>query len=602
MTDASRAARQGMWALVGLHLVLLLLTVRDPLLVIDSGYHTSLGRYYAEHFTAFWDHINYGPYGRPNLQGPLLHYGIAALGWVLGGRGDDYVFANNVLALLQWVAAVITLVYFARRLGGDWAALYAAALFAGDYLGSVFFSIGLPSGWIFILTPWAVHAFLKERWLASALLTSAAIYVHLGGYATAPLGVIVAAALTGRWRGLFLVGGLTVLFTAPYSVHLLTYRSWYIGETAHVTTFASPVILLLGLVGFLWAVRRPKANVLVVAWALAPIAWLFQDHTRFLGQSVLVAAVLGGSILDAAQRRWLSPRWRPWFSGGVLVVSILAPLSLPAAALRTTWVMGLRFPRHLEWNEARSLAAILSEEGLDDRLIHVYLKSFGPALAVFTPITLEKGHWVEVQPRPDPAGWISAGEKAYVMPMPPDDPAILELENKGWLKVHGGTRKNSVVTLPRAGALEPAALLAARVVADESLWLADHAVNNRIDPIAEVLSSEGLGQRRARLLVQRARAGRIAMATLILAYALEADHPAEAKEMRDVVLGFERIAVFLGDELCVDYVDAERHERLRENLRKVAGAAPELGRTSVPSPALSRLLTELFDQYFWAAR
>lgn len=354
MTDASRAVRLGMWAVVGLHLVLLLLTVTDPLLVIDSGYHTSLGRYYAEHFTAFWDHINYGPYGRPNLQGPLLHISIGALGWVLGGTGDDYVLANNVLALLQWVAALITAVLFSRRLGGEWAAVFAAVFLSGDYLASVFFSIGLPSGWIFVLTPWAVHAFLKEKWLASALLTSAAIYVHLGGYATAPLGVFVAAALTGRWRGLFLVGALTVLFTAPYSVHLLTYRSWYIGETAHVTTFASPVILLLGLAGFLWALRSPKANALMVAWALAPIAWLFQDHTRFLGQSALVAVVLGGVALATVQKRWVGPRWRPWFAVGVLVVSIVAPLSLSAAMLRPAWVLGLRFPRHLEWDEARS--------------------------------------------------------------------------------------------------------------------------------------------------------------------------------------------------------------------------------------------------------
>lgn len=601
MTDSPRVVRQGTWVLVGLHLALLLLTVKDHFLSIDSGYHVSLGRYYAEHLTAFWDHINYGPYGRPNLQGPLLHACIGALGWVLGGTGDDYVLANSLLAILQWVGAVFTVVFFAKRLGGDWAALFAAALFTGDYLASVSFSIGIPSGWIFVLTPWAVHAFLKEKWLASALLTSAVIYVHLGGYATAPLGVCLAAALTGRWRGLLVVGGLTTLFTAPYTIHLLTFRSWYIGETGHVATFASPLILLLGLAGFLGALVRPKRNVFVLAWVLAPTAWVFQDYTRFLGQSVLVAVVLGGMVLVTVQNRWIRARWRPWFAVAALAVATLAPMSLPAVALRPAWALGLRYPRMMEWDEARKLATVLAENGLENRLTYVYNHSFGPALAVFTPITLEKGHWVEVQPRPDPVNWVSAGEKAYVMPVPPGDIVLRRLEESGLLRIHGGTEKSSVLTLPGPGELEPAALAVSGIVTEESLWLADHAVNNTMDPVREALSKEGLANRRARLLEQRIHAGRVAVATLVLAYALEVSHPEAAGDARGAVRGFSSIAAFLSDEWSMDFIDAQRHETLRENFRELANLARELGRTLVPSPALSRVLEELFDEYFWAA-
>ncbi len=45
---------------------------------IDSGYHISLARWYAAQGGAWWDHINFGPGGRPNLQRPALHIAIAA--------------------------------------------------------------------------------------------------------------------------------------------------------------------------------------------------------------------------------------------------------------------------------------------------------------------------------------------------------------------------------------------------------------------------------------------------------------------------------------------------------------------------------------------
>jgi hypothetical protein len=601
LPEESSVARVLLWSLVAVHLGLLLWTVNDHFVSIDSGYHVSLGRYYAEHLTAFWDHINFGPYGRPNLQGPLLHVGIGALGWLFGGSGDDYVLANSLLAIAQWIAAVFTVAFFSRRLGGDWAALFAVALFTGDFLASVFFSLGIPSGWIFVLTPWAVHAFLEERWLASALLVSAVIYVHLGGYATAPLGVFLAAVLTRRWRGLLWVGGLTTLFTAPYTIHLLTFRSWYIGETGHVATFASPLILALGLAGFLKVIRRPGSNLFLLVWVLAPIAWLFQDYTRFLGQSTLVAVALGGIVLANVRRGWVGVRWRPGFAAVAVLLATVAPMSLPAVALRPAWAIGLRYPRMMEWDEARSLAGVIREEGLEDRLTYVYNHSFGPALAVFTPLTLEKGHWVEVQPRPDPVDWVSAREKTYVMPVPPEDRFVRALEDAGLLEIHGGTGRSSVLTLARAADPEAPGVPLSWTVAEEARWLAEHAENNVLDPVREVLSRDGLTRRRARLKEQRIHAGRVAVATLVLAYALEADHPETAETVRGSVRGFSSIAAFLSDEWSIDFIDPQRHQILKENFGKLAEAVDGLGPSLVPSPALMDALEALFDAYFWAA-
>jgi hypothetical protein len=60
-------------SLLALHGILLLSTLPDYFVGIDSGYPVSLARWYGEHGSAWWDHINFGPGGRPNLQGPLMH-------------------------------------------------------------------------------------------------------------------------------------------------------------------------------------------------------------------------------------------------------------------------------------------------------------------------------------------------------------------------------------------------------------------------------------------------------------------------------------------------------------------------------------------------
>ena len=212
----SRGARVALAIVIGLHAVLLLLMIPDYIADNDLGFHISLGRQYGEHGTYPWDGLNWAPTGRPNLQGPLLHYGIGILGRILGGEGDDYVLGYTLLAICLWVMAVWTAVFFSRRYGGDWAALFAASLFTGAIWSAGSFFVGVPSGWIFVLTPWAIHFFLVRRYLLSALVTVAVMYVHLGGSPVAPFGVFLAALFTRDWKGLLKVGGLCAILGLPY--------------------------------------------------------------------------------------------------------------------------------------------------------------------------------------------------------------------------------------------------------------------------------------------------------------------------------------------------------------------------------------------------
>jgi hypothetical protein len=152
----------------------------------------------------------------------------------------------------KWAAAMLTAVFFARRFGGDWAALLAAALLSGNTLASGSFAVGIPSGWIFILAPWAIHFFLHRRLALATLATSLAIYFHLAGYATVPAGILVAALLARRWRHLLVVGAATVVLTLPYTIHLVRNLAWYRGQHGHVAVGFAPLIYLAAIPGLVW--------------------------------------------------------------------------------------------------------------------------------------------------------------------------------------------------------------------------------------------------------------------------------------------------------------------------------------------------------------
>src|SRR5262245_43209177 len=240
--------RQATLVVVALHLILLLAAVPDYMVSVDSAFHTALARQYGEHGTYFWDAIHYGPAHRPNLQGPALHMAIGFLGRLLGGTGDAYVLANALLGVACWLAAVCTAVFFARRFGSDRAGLFAAAMLGGAGFAAGSFRVNIPSGWVFVLTPWAIHFFLERRLALAIACTALACYTHLGGFVTAPFGLLVAALLARRLRDLVITGVAVVLITTPYWLHFLRSLSWYVGRKGDTAWLVDPLVGVLGLI------------------------------------------------------------------------------------------------------------------------------------------------------------------------------------------------------------------------------------------------------------------------------------------------------------------------------------------------------------------
>lgn len=581
------------------HGALLLSTLTDWRVTLDSGYHVSLARAYGEQGFVAWDHINFGPAGRPNLQAPLMHLAVGALGRAMGGTGGSYVLANAMLAAVQWAAAMATAAFFALLLGGEWAMLLAAALLSGAGFAAASFAAGIPSGWLFILIPWAIHFFLRRRLALAAIATSAAIYVHIAGLLTAPLGIVVAAVLSRRWRDLVFVAFAAAIITSPYSVHCLRYVGWFSAVRNYSALLFDPMLDVLGLVGLLAALRRPRDNVLLIAWASAPLAWLFQDPCRFVAQSGLAASVIAAVWL-AARLSGMREARRAVFAAALAALATLCPFGMPALAAEAAWAEGIHYPRALSWSDADVLADAIAHHGSGGgQLVADYQPAFCPAIAAYAPIACEKGHWVEVQPRFDPADALSAARKTYVLPLEVADPALEAMAQRGWLRAWGGAPDSTVVTLAARAPLDAASAAGGQLIASEAVWLSAHAVNNALRGRAwlAMLSPTALRARRAQLREQRERAGRIQLALIVYAYALEPGFPRQAAGMRRAARAFGVIASFLGDDFAVGWESDAAMARLKWRLGLLSFAAQSMDRQPPPDPEFERALDETLDVY-----
>ena len=596
-------ARAVTWTILGVNGLLLTISLPDYRAVVDSGYHISLARWYAAHGTAWWDHINYGPGGRPNLQGPALHVAIAILGRMLGGTADSFILANAILGLMQWSAAMVTVLYFARRLGGDIAAMFAVALLAGSASAAASFYIGIPSGWIFISIPWAIYFFLEDRLVVATLITSAACYVHLGGFLTAPFGILVAAILERRWRALIVVGLATAILTSPYSIHFLTNLAWYRGRHGHEAINFDPLTDILAIAGAIWFFRHPARHKFLLAWAAAPVSWLVQDPSRFVLQSTLAGSAIAGLFLAAMMDRISVRAIRVAFATVLVALATVFPgdSSLIAEAL---WDAGLHFPLLEDWDQARELARVIDDHHLNNRLLAMYSSSAGPGIAVFTQVALRKGHWVEVQPRHDPGDDLSAGAQTYVVPLAPDDPVLSSMSRAGLVQVYGGTSDSAVLDLLKPADRKTIAPVVSQILADNADWLGDHAINNTMPPGPEILklrSKKGLDAYRARMDRQRFRAGRMEIACLVYAYAIENESPKVAYQVRGTARGFGEMAGFISDGNTVGFMSDARFELFKRNMHAFAAAVRASRPGALDAPAVGIAGSKLFDDFFGGA-
>ncbi|MGH7247420.1 MAG: hypothetical protein ACREH9_04880, partial [Pseudomonadota bacterium] len=247
----------------------------------------------------------------------------------------------------------------------------------------------------------------------------------------------------------------------------------------------------------------------------------------------------------------------------------------------------------------------IARNHLNGHLLAVYQPSFGPAIAVFTPVVLERGHWVEVQPLHDPAELLSAEVKAYVMPLASDNPVLNALRKDGLVHVWGGTDNTCVVTLARRAAPAEIESMVSRRLQENANWLAANLISNTMPPLADLarimVCPDALAKRRAAMDVQRFKAGEMQAVTLVIAYALEPQAPKLARHLRLVARGFAEMGSFMSDDDPIGYIAGDRERQFRTNLTAFASALGAAGPSWFDDPRVRSASDRLFDDYFGGA-
>lgn len=585
-------------ALLGLHLALLVASLPDYRVTADSAFHVAMGRQYATHGAYYRDLIHYQPAGRPNLYAPLVHVAIGVLGRALGGEGEDYVLANALLGLLLWVVALGTAVHFARLLGGARAGLLAGTVLAGSAFASGSFYVNLPSAWMLVFTPWALHDFLEGRVVRAVTFTSLACYASLGGFATVPLGLILAATATRKPRRLLAVGVGAALVTAPYWVHVLRSLAWYTSQRGDSTWWIDPLVDLFWVVGVAWAVRARPRPVFLLAWAAAPLPWLVYDASRFIVQSSLAGSVVGAVAVAAWIERSLGRDGARRLTLALVATATLLPLGIPGLGGEIAWLVK-PYPRVVDWDETRALAGVVRERGLEGRLVRAYVGHLVSGLSVWADVRGAKGHWYEVRPVPDPADTLPVARFLYVMGAPASDSALTDWAGRGRLIVHGGGSWSSLVELVPPAAPQPARTELTDVWAGEAAWIAERCEHNGLGNWVTLYLDGAEIPRRARARGEcRTRVARMQLVLMRYLATLEETDPERAHRLRRLSDQLFWMQAVVGDPMALDYRTRKAHARMRADMAEMAGAL----RGGITDDELEDLLSALLGRYLGASR
>lgn len=213
----------------------------------------------------------------------------------------------------------------------------------------------------------------------------------------------------------------------------------------------------------------------------------------------------------------------------------------------------------------------------------------GSAIAVWQDTEVEKGHWIEVRPRVDPAENLAVSEKLYVLAIPTDDEVLTAWATRGWLRVYGGGRWSSVVDVPSSAGRNDATTAVREAWTQEAEWIADWCEPNTLgNPITLIVDENEIPRRRTQRRECQRHMTRLQLGALLEAEAVEPVDPSRARQWRRSALWLGWMAALVGDESTLDFQTLAAHERMRGDMRGLARASAG----AMPlEPALEQLLT-----------
>lgn len=179
------------------------------------------------------------------------------------------------------------------------------------------------------------------------------------------------------------------------------------------------------------------------------------------------------------------------------------------------------------------------------------------------------------------------------------------MSQAGLVQIYGGTLDSSVIDLLKPAEPKTIVPVVLQILGDNADWLGDNAINNNMPParadLAKLGLKKGLDARRVKMDQQRFRAGRMEIACLVYAYAIERESPKIAGQVRNTARGFGEMASFISDGSPVGFIGDAQFELFKRNMLAFAAALKAAGSDPLDAPALHSATDKLFDDFFGSA-
>ncbi|MBS7288084.1 MAG: hypothetical protein KIH01_04905, partial [Candidatus Freyarchaeota archaeon] len=275
-----------------------ILLAANPPLLVDDFYHLSVSRQICvSGFIPTWDFWEFAPLGRPHLYPPLLHLAMAFL---IKASGGEVLLAAKVVKASVYPLLLLLFWLSVRGLEGREAALYSTLTLASASPLLLLATMIMPATVALAITPPLLLSFIKRKTLTSALLLSAAMWLHVSMPLTAAASLL-AFSLVKRdgYPKLFIkVASISTITYLPWLLHVANHAGWLSPAQASGSPFIPFTVWALALPSMASTLRHKDSGCLAFLLYALSLTLLVGYTTRFSVYLLLPASFFTGVTLS----------------------------------------------------------------------------------------------------------------------------------------------------------------------------------------------------------------------------------------------------------------------------------------------------------------
>ena len=384
------------WVLLAVQFVMIVLMLRDYPLGVDSAYHTLIGKLYAERGLILWDDVEFAPVGRPHLYPPFFHVMVAVLGRFLGGSGWSFVRANVVVSAFTYLLGLYVTWRVSRGLTGSYGGLASLILVSGSFISALVMAVGLPSALVFVLTPLALKLYSEGRVFEAYLVSLCTVYSHMSGLPFILISFLMFGLLKGRIRDALMFSLIVLISYLPWLLRIIYFVGWFRVIEHDIATHFDLALIALAIPGLLISLKDRRRYALILAYlsCFSIVAVTYPGRAAI--QSNVVLALLGGVTFSKVGLKLR--KYRNKILALLFLFMYTYPL-MPSSILMELNIIHENSFNQIPLREAENISRFIVLNYGPGTIINTNDPVLGCAMAVFEPLRITIGMWVEVRPK-----------------------------------------------------------------------------------------------------------------------------------------------------------------------------------------------------------